>query len=118
MSAALLDNLNQLKTKIVSACERCGRNPDTVKIIWVSKTRSREMIEEALSLGAQDFGENKVQEALHKFPIRQYESSYHLHFIGRLQSNKVRKVLPICHSIQSVDSVDLLTRIDRICGEL
>jgi pyridoxal phosphate enzyme (YggS family) len=118
MSQLLLENLNNLKSRIDRVCKRCGRDPGEIRIVWVSKTQSREKILEALSIGAGDFGENKVQEALEKFPLKEYESKYRLHFIGRLQSNKVRKIIPICHSIQSVDSVGLLIRINRICEEI
>ena len=99
------------------ACARAGRDPGEITLVWVSKTRSVAEITAALELGAEHFGENKAQEVLEKFPLLT-EKSYELHFIGRLQSNKVRKVLPLCHTLHSVDSVDLMHRLDRVSGEL
>ncbi|MFC1585839.1 YggS family pyridoxal phosphate-dependent enzyme [Fibrobacterota bacterium] len=118
MPSSIRDNYSLLKARIADVCGRCGRDPEEIRIIWVSKTQPKEKILEALSAGAFEFGENKAQEVLEKFPLEDAGKEYRLHFIGRLQSNKVRKIIPACSSIQSVDSLDLLERINRICGEM
>lgn len=117
ISSILESNYRKLRAAIEQACARAGRNPGEITLVWVSKTRSIEEITAALELGAAHFGENKAREVLEKFPLPT-QKPYDLHFIGRLQSNKVRKVLPLCRTLHSVDSLDLMRRIDRIGGEL
>jgi pyridoxal phosphate enzyme (YggS family) len=117
MASKIAENFNRLKQEIAGTCQRCGRRPEDINIVWVSKTKPREMILEAVRAGATIFGENKVQEAVDKFPLPPgYSPS--LHFIGRLQSNKVRKILSLCQVVHSVDSTKLLSKINRISMEL
>jgi pyridoxal phosphate enzyme (YggS family) len=82
---------------------------------------------EALKLGARYFGENRVTEVLEKFPLPIPAGSGtvtvvppgpELHFIGRLQTNKIRKLLPLVTTLHSIDSLDLLIAVNRIAGEL
>ncbi|MEM9479908.1 MAG: YggS family pyridoxal phosphate-dependent enzyme [Verrucomicrobiota bacterium] len=101
---------------IASACERAGRDPDSVTLLAVSKTWPAETILELYHCGHLIYGENKVQEVEQKRPV--LPSDMEWHFIGHLQKNKVRKVLAHCDVIQSVDSLELAQRIDRIAGEL
>lgn len=110
------DNLTLVKSKIVAAVARSGRQLQEVELIAVSKTFPIESIREALSSGCQVFGENRVQELLSKAPALPEDTRWHL--IGHLQSNKVRKVLPVVEAIHSVDSVDLARQIHRIGGEV
>src|SRR5690606_25456450 len=81
-----------------------------------------ETILEAHAAGARIFGENRVQEVLEKFPLTRPDGTivedYELHLIGSLQRNKVRKVLPLCTTIHSVDSAELWDALNRIAGEL
>jgi pyridoxal phosphate enzyme (YggS family) len=99
-----------------------GRDAREVELIWVSKTHPVETILEAHEAGARIFGENRVQEVLEKFPLARPDGSpvedYELHLIGSLQRNKVRKVLPLCTTIHSVDSAELWEAINRIAGEI
>jgi pyridoxal phosphate enzyme (YggS family) len=117
-------NRDAVESRLRAACIRAGRDPAEVTLIWVSKTHPRERIIEALALGARHFGENRVQEALEKFPLPASADSpadpagYTLHLIGRLQKNKVRKILPLAGVIHSIDSLELLEAVDRIAGEL
>lgn len=113
----LARNRDAIEARIRAACQRSGRDPSGIRLIWVSKTHSRERILEALALGARIFGENRVQEALEKFPLPD-PGAYELHLIGRLQKNKIRKILPLVTAIHSVDSPELLEAVDRIAGEL
>ena len=132
----LEENYLAVSGRIRAACERAGRDPAGVRLILVSKNHPREKAVEALALGARYFGENRVQEVLEKFPLpgappvpalpgpggwpgsAKDTSEYELHFIGRLQKNKIRKVLPLATTLHSVDSLDLLEAVDRIAGDL
>ena len=116
---SLAENAASVDSRIRAACARAGRDPAEVRLIWVSKNHPQASALEALALGARIFGENRVQEALEKFPLPgAAPGAYELHLIGRLQKNKVRKILPLASAIHSVDSVELLEAIDRIAGEL
>jgi PLP dependent protein len=108
-------NKEAVEARILAACRRAGRDPAEIRLIWVSKNHPRERILEALALGARHFGENRVQEALEKFPL---PAPYDLHLIGRLQKNKVRKILPLVSALHSIDSVELLEAVNRVAGEL
>jgi PLP dependent protein len=105
-----------VEEQIVRIAESCGRLPSEIGLIAVSKSQSAETVREALDAGQLLFGENRVQELIVKVPL--LPSSIHWHFIGHLQKNKVRKVLPLVDLVHSVDSVELALDIDRIASEL
>jgi PLP dependent protein len=65
----LRKNRDDVLARIHAACVRAGRNPEDIRLIWVSKNHPRESVLEALALGARHFGENRVQEALETFPL-------------------------------------------------
>ena len=109
----IITNLERIQHQISQASEKSGRTPDSVQLLAVSKTYPSEIIQHA---GQIHFGENRVQEALDKIPQLPPEIDWHL--IGHLQKNKVRKVLPVCSWIHSVDSLKLAEGINRIAGEL
>jgi len=112
----LEQNLGEIGQRIESAATRSGRDPKTVKLAAVSKTHLVETIREAISLGQLVFGENKVQEAEPKIAeIGRENLEWHL--IGHLQSNKARKAVQLFDVIQSVDSLELAQRLERICEE-
>jgi pyridoxal phosphate enzyme (YggS family) len=116
---SLAENHRAVEARIRAACARAGRDPAEVRLIWVSKNHPQARAMEALGLGARLFGENRVQEALEKFPLPGVgPEAYQLHLIGRLQKNKVRKILPLASAIHSIDSPELLAAVDRIAGEL
>ena len=122
---SLSENYASIQGRIEAACTRAGRAPSEVQLIWVSKTHPVSSLLEAHAAGAYLFGENRVQEVLEKFPLpglhsgdTQNPQDYELHLIGSLQRNKVRKVLPLCSTIHSVDSVALWEALDRVSGEL
>lgn len=114
--AAIADNLLRIQERMAGACERSGRKPTDVELLAVSKTFPVEVIQEAVDAGQTLFGENKVQELLAKQPA--LPSRLRWHIIGHLQSNKVRKCLPLVQAIHSVESLDLAQDINRIGGEL
>ena len=95
---------------IKKACERSGRNPEDITLISVTKTHGAELINEAIDAGAKDIGENKAQELCNKYddvkPVR-------WHFIGHLQTNKVKTIIDKVAMIHSVDSEKLAAEIDK-----
>lgn len=119
--SGLRENHRDVVLRIQAACVRAGRDPGDVRLIWVSKNHPRERLLEAVELGAGIFGENRVQEAQEKFPLPAPASGGPapvLHFIGRMQKNKIRKILPLAAAIHSIDSLELLEAVDRIAGEM
>ena len=85
--------------------------PDGVTLVCVSKFHSHEAIMEAYACGERDFGESRVQELLPKYEALPKDIRWH--FIGHLQTNKVKQILPFVHLIHSVDSLRLLETINR-----
>lgn len=88
-----------------------GRVPSSVSLMAVSKTHSYKEILDLFGCSQTLFGENRVQEVEEKFPLDRPEGMK-LHLIGHLQSNKVKKILPLVDSIDSVDSLKLAQRIN------
>ncbi|MGE5531882.1 MAG: YggS family pyridoxal phosphate-dependent enzyme [Bacteroidota bacterium] len=103
-------NLEAVRRRIAAAAERSGRKAADVTLIAVSKTRSVEEITAAAMAGAKAFGENYVQELVAK---QEALPGLNWHFIGHLQSNKVRFLVPFCAMIHVVDSVHLAKEISR-----
>ena len=108
--------LELIRERITAACARAGRDPKSVELVAVSKTKPAELIQEAVDAGQSLFGENRVQEVLLKKPLLPARLRWHL--IGPLQSNKVRKILPLVEMIEAVDSLDIARDINRIAAEL
>lgn len=109
-------NLQTIRERMTAAALRAGRDPAQVELLAVSKTHPVETIREAVDAGQVLFGENRVQEIVLKQP--QLPGKLQWHLIGPLQSNKVRKVLPLVKMIHAVDSLDIARDINRIAGEL
>jgi len=107
--------LAEVRQQIAEAAAEAGRDPAAVQLCAVSKTFPADVIREAIDAGQTLFGESRAQEAIVKIPQL---PSARWHFIGHLQSNKVRKILPLCGMIHSVDSVALAQDISRIACEL
>ncbi len=97
--------------RIADACNRAGRDPAEVTLVAVSKTVAADVLRDAVAVGLDLLGENRVQEATGK--VDQVAGA-RWHLIGPLQSNKARRAIETFESIQSVDSVDLARRIDRL----
>ncbi len=114
--STISENLRIVEEGIAAACIACGRPRTAVQLIAVSKTMPNELMGEAISAGQIHFGENKVQELTAKQPA--FPGHIRWHLIGHLQSNKVKKVLPCCHLLHTLDSVDLGRQVNRISGEL
>ncbi len=110
-------NIEKIREEIAAACARSGRSIDEVKIMAVTKTVPYEEVNFAVSKGITLLGENRAQEMLSKYEM--YSPEAEIHFIGALQSNKVRYVIDKVKMIQSVDSVKLAAEISKraqICG--
>ena len=114
--AALSANLEDVRRRIAAAAGRAGRSPASVRLIAVSKTFGAEHVREVAAAGQRAFGENRVQEALDKIPqLAGLDLEWHL--IGHLQSNKARKAAAAFAWIESIDSIDLLRRVDQAAVE-
>ena len=102
---------------MADAAARVGRSPADITLIAVSKTFSIGAVREAYDAGQRDFGENRVQEALQKMDAGA-DMQIRWHLIGHLQSNKARKAAERVTLIHSIDSVDLLKRVDAAANAL
>ena len=107
----LKENLEHVMKNIKAACEKSGRNEDEVTLIAVSKTKPLSDIEELVTYGIQEFGENKVQELTDKYENISTKVNWHL--IGHLQTNKVKYIVDKACLIHSVDSVHLAEAINK-----
>src|SRR5215471_167536 len=116
MPEQIRDRLARVREEIARAAERAGRSADEITLIAVSKTFDSEIVQQAVTAGAQDLGENRVQEAISKAPLITGNVRWHL--IGNLQSNKARQAVTTFDVIHTIDRSDLVLRLDRISGEL
>ena len=105
-------NLNEIMANIENAAKQAGRNPSDVKLLAATKTVDAETINFAISKGVKYIGENRVQELLEKYDAIDKEN-VEIHFIGRLQTNKVKYIIDKVKLIHSVDSIKLAQEIDR-----
>ena len=105
----LKDNLTDIHSRIEKAALSCGRNPEDITLVCVTKTIAPETISEAFSLGEHTFGENRVQELTQKAPLLP-DACWHI--IGHLQTNKVKYVVGTASLIHSVDSLHLAEAIN------
>lgn len=105
------ENLIAVQSKIEAACRRSGREPKEVTLIAVSKTKPISMIQEAIEAGKKEFGENKAQEMKEKQETLPKDLKWH--FIGHLQTNKVKYVVGRAALIHSVDSLHLAEAIEK-----
>jgi PLP dependent protein len=108
----LQDNIAAVEERIARACTRAGRDRAAVKLLAVTKIFPAEMICEAWAAGLREFGENYVQEMETKAPAVAALEGAHFHLIGHLQSNKTKKAAQLFHSIDSLDSAKLATRLN------
>ena len=107
----IASNLADVRLRIQAAARQAGRAPSDVRLLAVSKTFGLDHVRAAAAAGQEDFGENRVQEALQKID-GSADLKIRWHLIGTLQSNKVRKAVPRFSAIHSVDSLRLLEAID------
>ena len=106
---SIAENIKKVNEKIENACARCGRKPEEITLIGVTKTHGPELINEGIRAGLTNIGENRVQEITAKYD--EIEKGAKLHLIGHLQSNKVKYIIDKVDMIHSVDSVKLAKEI-------
>ncbi len=107
----LTQNYDEVLNNIKAACDKVGRNYDEVTLIAVSKTKPLSDIEQLISHGVNEYGENKVQELVDKYENVSKPVNWHL--IGHLQTNKVKYIVDKAKLIHSVDSFHLAKEIDK-----
>ena len=108
-------NLARVRQEVANAATRAGRDPDTVRLVAVSKTHPAEAVAAVATAAQRIFGESRVQEARDKIPA--CPPGLDWHFIGHLQKNKVRQALPLFSFFHSIDSAALAEAINRIAAE-
>ncbi len=105
-------NIQQIRNRIAGRCQATGRNPEEIILLAVSKTFSADNVAEAVHHGVRDIGENYVQELLRKRSSLA-EDEIRWHFIGHLQSNKVKQIIDWIYLIHAVDTVGLATEVNH-----
>jgi pyridoxal phosphate enzyme (YggS family) len=108
--------LATIRERIAAAAGSAGRDPSSIRLVAVCKTFPIEAVREAWQAGHREFGENRVQEALQKISASA-DLEIRWHLLGHLQTNKARKAAPAFSTIQSVDSVELLEKLDRAAAD-
>jgi pyridoxal phosphate enzyme (YggS family) len=108
----LKDRLAVVRERIERACARARRDPETVRLLAVTKIFGPEVIREAYEIGLREFGENYVQEMERKAPVLADLIDARFHLIGHLQSNKTKKAAQLFSSIDSIDAAKLATRLN------
>lgn len=111
----LEDNFEKVENEIQQACDSAKRDRESVKLITVTKTYPAELLQAVLDTGRVDMGENRPQEIMEKVP--QLSGAPVMHLIGQLQTNKVRKMVPLVDWIHSVDREKLLNKIEDAAAE-
>ncbi len=116
------DNIIAIKERIVSACNKAGRDPAEVGFVCVCKNRAIGELRQIIQAGITDIGENKVQEARVHYnalaPIGNNLPAVKWHMIGHLQTNKAREAVKLFDLIHSVDSLRLAEEIDRQAAKI
>lgn len=107
----IADNIKRIEEKILNKCISIGRHRNEITLIGVTKTQPVEIIKQAIESGLKDIGENKAQELKDKY--EKLSSGVRWHFIGHLQTNKVKYVIKAADFIHSVDSIKLAEEINK-----
>lgn len=105
-------NLERIKKRIADTAIDCGRDPETVRLVAVSKTISADRVAQAIDAGVDILGENYIQEAREKFDAL-VDRPVQWHFIGHLQSNKAKYAVRMFDLIHTVDSLKLAKALDK-----
>ncbi|MDR0818295.1 MAG: YggS family pyridoxal phosphate-dependent enzyme [Oscillospiraceae bacterium] len=113
----IADNVKRVREQIAEAAISVGRDPSEITLVAASKTQNYDAVREAILAGVDACGENQVQEMVRKHSEGAY-AGVPLHFIGHLQSNKVKQVVGVADVIQSVDSRSLAELISKQAEKL
>jgi len=112
----IADNIKRIEEKILSKCISIGRDRSEITLIGVTKTQPVEIIKQAIESGLKDIGENKAQELKDKY--EKLSNGVRWHFIGHLQTNKVKYVIKAADFIHSVDSIKLADEINKRASQI
>ncbi|MBW5415596.1 YggS family pyridoxal phosphate-dependent enzyme [Pseudomonas sp. MAG002Y] len=110
--STIAENIATVRTRIQAAAQACGRDPETVGLLAVSKTKPASDLREAYNCGLQHFGENYLQEAIQKQEMLK-DLPLIWHFIGPIQSNKTRSVASHFDWVHSVDRLKIAQRLSE-----
>ena len=114
--AHISTNLAAVRGRLERAARTADRDPASIRLVAISKTFPIEAVRAAYAAGHRDFGENRVQEALQKIEATS-DLPLRWHLVGHLQTNKAKRAATVFHSIHSVDSLDLVQRLDRAAAD-
>lgn len=106
----------EIRNNIIKAAHSAGRDPKEIRLMAVTKTVPPEIVNEAIDAGCDLVGENRVQELLEKYDT--YRPGTEIHFIGHLQTNKVKYIVDKVSMIESVDSIHLAEEIEKCCAAI
>ncbi len=115
MTTTIADHIEIIRKRMAEAAARAGRNPQSIRLMAVSKTVEPQRIREAIDAGITVLGENYVQEAREKIPALGHEVQWHM--IGHLQTNKAKYVANLFDWIHSVDRLELAGELDKRAGQ-
>ena len=113
----IADNVARIRERIAAAALSAGRKPEEIRLVAASKMNDADRVRQAIAAGVDICGENRVQELLEKKKLNAYDGCA-VHMIGHLQKNKVKQVVGAVDMIQSADSAELLTLIDKQAAKL
>ncbi|MBE0448351.1 MAG: YggS family pyridoxal phosphate-dependent enzyme [Actinobacteria bacterium] len=108
---SIYENILSVRDRIKNSAQRSGRDPEGITLVAVTKNQPVSAVKEIIKAGINDIGENRAQEILLKY--REITDKINWHFIGHLQRNKVRYIIPFTYLIQSVDSIALAKEINK-----
>lgn len=112
MDHIIQENIRHIMKRIQTACKKAGRDPKEVQLLLATKTVEPERILQAFSCGCTLIGENKVQELRDKYEALSVVP-HTAHFIGHLQSNKIKEVVQYAQCIQSIDNLDTAQKLEQ-----
>jgi pyridoxal phosphate enzyme (YggS family) len=110
------ENLSDIRKNIGIACKKSGRDKDSIKLVVASKYADIVKMKKIYELGIREFGENRANDLLQK--SEEMEKDITWHFIGHLQTNKIKKVIPIAEYVHSVDNINTLKEVDYFCKKI
>ena len=111
---SIASNIEAIRAQIAAACQQAGRLPESVRLIAVSKTKSAELVREAFDAGQVEFGESYMQEFLEKYESPSLQGCpIQWHFIGHLQSNKVRSLVGKVSLIHGIDKLSTAEELSK-----
>lgn len=114
----LEERLDHIQGRIQQAAVRAGREPKHITLVAVTKNFPGDIWEQATRVNLTTLGESRIQETQKKIETFPLKNNIELHLIGHLQSNKAKKAVDLFDVIQTVDSIKLSKKIDRICREM